>query len=105
MVDELTPRDKWKIARIDRVISEDKNHVRRVGLTTAEGKYFERHLSKVVPLEMEIEEEKEKEEEKTQKIAEENMNTVIHDRIPQKSGNYNLRSRRRSRDGDNSVTP
>ena len=57
IVDELTPRDKWKVARVGEVLSKDKNHVRRVKLVTAEGKAFERHLNKIVPLELEVEDE------------------------------------------------
>ena len=57
ITDEMTPRDKWKIARVDEILSQDKNHVRRVRLTTAEGKTYERHLNKIIPLELETEEE------------------------------------------------
>ena len=60
ITDEATPRDKWKVARIDEVLSTDKNHVRRVRLTTAEGKSYERHLNKIIPLELEVGEEEEK---------------------------------------------
>ena len=57
LVDEATPRDKWRIGRVDEILSKDRNHVRRVKITTAEGKQFERHVTKIVPLELEAEEE------------------------------------------------
>ena len=56
MVDDLTPRDSWRIARIDEILSDDKNHARRLKITTAGGKTFERHVAHVIPLELEAEE-------------------------------------------------
>ena len=56
ITDDLSPRDSWKIARVDEILSEDKDHVRRVKITTAGGKTFERHISHLIPLELEAEE-------------------------------------------------
>ena len=56
MVDDQTPRDFWTIARIDDVLSDDINHARRFRVTTANGKTYDRHITKIIPLELEAEE-------------------------------------------------
>ena len=52
MVDELMPRDQWRIARVESFVGGE-GPVRRVIVKTASGKAFERHCSKVVALELE----------------------------------------------------
>ena len=56
MVDEQTPRSDWQIARVDKIISED-NHVRRVRVITPDRRTFERHINKLVVLELDHPEE------------------------------------------------
>ena len=58
ITDELTPRNEWRLARVIKILSTDKNHVRRVLVTTADRKTYERHVTSLVPLELEEEEEK-----------------------------------------------
>ena len=58
LVDDQEPRKDWRIARVDAILSADKNHVRRVRVTTADKKTFERHVTKLVALEMDQENEK-----------------------------------------------
>ena len=57
-MDEQEPRKDWRIARVDEILSADKNHVRRVRVTTADRKSFERHVTKLVALELDQEDEK-----------------------------------------------
>ena len=59
LVDEQEPRRDWKLARVDKILSEDENHVRRVVVTTADKKSFERHVTKLVALELDQAEETE----------------------------------------------
>ena len=49
--DEQTVRDQWPLGRIDSV-KGDQNHVRSVVVTLATGKQFERHCTKIIPLEL-----------------------------------------------------
>ena len=58
LMDEQEPRKDWRIARVDEILSADKNHVRRVRVTTADRKSFERHVTKLVALELDQEDEK-----------------------------------------------
>ena len=58
LVDEQEPRRDWKLAPVDKILSEDSHHVRRVRVTTADRKTFERHVTKLVPLELDHEDEK-----------------------------------------------
>ena len=58
LVDEQEPRRGWRIARVIKILSEDTNHVRRVLVTTADKKTFERHVTKLVPLELDHEDER-----------------------------------------------
>ena len=62
LVDEQEPRRDWKLARVDKILSQDENHVRRVIVTTADKKSFERHVTKLVALELDQEEETENQE-------------------------------------------
>ena len=55
IIDDQEPRRDWKIARVDKIVSED-SHVRRVVVTTADRKSYERHVSKLVTLELDQEE-------------------------------------------------
>ena len=52
LTDNQTPRDQWKLARIES-LKGDPAHVRTVIVATASGKKFERHCTKLVPLELE----------------------------------------------------
>ena len=49
--DEQIVRDKWPLGRIDSV-KGDGNHIRSAIVTLATGKQFERHCTKLVPLEL-----------------------------------------------------
>ena len=49
--DELNVRDKWPLGRIESVKSDGRN-VRSAVVTLASGKRFERHCTKLVPLEL-----------------------------------------------------
>ena len=51
MVDEQEPRRYWRIARVQKILSAD-SHVRRVQVITADRKTFERHINKLVALEL-----------------------------------------------------
>ena len=55
MIDENEKRKNWRIARVDKILSSDHNHVRRVIVTTAEKKSFERHASALIALELDQE--------------------------------------------------
>ena len=50
MIDDLTPRDQWRLARVE---STGPSPVRRVTIKTAAGKTFDRHVTKLVALELE----------------------------------------------------
>ena len=52
MVDDGLPRDRWRIARVERV-EPSASGVRRVHVRTAGGKCFERHTRMLVALELE----------------------------------------------------
>ena len=52
MVDENAPRDQWKLGRIE-TIAPEGDRVRKVSVKTASGKSYERHITKLVALEME----------------------------------------------------
>ena len=52
IVDENAPRDQWKIGRIETIVPEG-DRVRKVTVKTASGKSYERHITKLVALEME----------------------------------------------------
>ena len=52
LVDELQPRELWRIGRISKILTADKNHVRRVEIDLPNGTKLERHLCKIVPLEL-----------------------------------------------------
>ena len=49
--DEQTVRDKWPLGRIESVKGDGK-HIRSAVVTMATGKQFERHCTKLVPLEL-----------------------------------------------------
>ena len=44
------------MTRIDDVLSDDTNHARRFRVTTANGKTYDCHITKLIPLELEAEE-------------------------------------------------
>ena len=51
VMDEMLPRDQWRIAVVDSV-QGDGQHVRSAVVRTAAGKKIERHCTKLVGLEM-----------------------------------------------------
>ena len=55
MQDDKLPRHQWKMARVDSIISEG-SHVRRVKITTADRRTYERHVNTVIPMEVDGEE-------------------------------------------------
>ena len=58
LVDDQEARRGWRIAKVEKILSEDKNHVRRVLVMTADKKLFERHVTKLVPLELDQEDDR-----------------------------------------------
>ena len=52
MVDENQPREKWRWGIVVEHLGDDPNHIRRVKLRLANGTFLERHVSKIVPLEL-----------------------------------------------------
>ena len=52
MVDDNLPREKWRWGIIVELLGTDKNHIRRVRLKMPNGTYFERHVTAIVPLEL-----------------------------------------------------
>ena len=54
IVDSNEPRGLWKQARVIEVLNSDKSHPRRVLLKDAKGKTFHRHITGIVPLELDI---------------------------------------------------
>ena len=52
LVDDLQPRELWRIGRINKILTADKNHVRRVEIDLPNGTKLERHLCKIVLLEL-----------------------------------------------------
>ena len=52
MIEPNTPRDQWKLARVESVHPE-ASHVRTANVRTVAGKIYERHVTKLVALELE----------------------------------------------------
>ena len=52
MIEPNTPRDQWKLARVESVHPE-ANNVRTANVRTISGKIYERHVTKLVALELE----------------------------------------------------
>ena len=52
--EENAPRETWKLARIVAIINSDPLHVRRVKLKDASGTMFDRHVTGIVPLELNL---------------------------------------------------
>ena len=52
LVVETTPRHEWPLARVTQIFHDVKGHVRRIMLTNARRREFERHVTGVVPLEV-----------------------------------------------------
>ena len=52
MVEPNTPRDQWKVARVESV-HPDENNVRTACVRSVAGKVYERHVTKLVALELE----------------------------------------------------
>ena len=50
---EGVPRHLWRMARVDKIISEG-SHVRRVVVRTADGHTYERHVNNLILLEMDV---------------------------------------------------
>ena len=53
--DKSAPRHHWRMARIDKILSEG-SHVRRVIVRTADKRTYERHVNTLIPLELDGEE-------------------------------------------------
>ena len=52
LIDEIVPRDQWRLGRIKEVRG-DGIRTRSAVVETANGRTYERHISKLVMLEME----------------------------------------------------
>ena len=53
LIEDTLPRDKWRLARIVSIINSDNIHTRRIELIDAKGTKFHRHVTGIVPLELE----------------------------------------------------
>ena len=53
--DKNLPRHHWRMARVDKILSEG-SHVRRVIVKTADKRSYERHVNSLIPLELDGEE-------------------------------------------------
>ena len=56
MMDSQLPRELWPLAIVEKILSEDKIHPRRVVVRNASGVKFERHVTHLIPLELDGEE-------------------------------------------------
>ena len=52
LADELQPREMWRLAVVTELLSDDVNHIRRVKVRLASGNILERHVCKLVQLEL-----------------------------------------------------
>ena len=52
IMDNCIPREKWQWGVVVEHLGDDPNHIRRVKLRLANGTFLERHVSKIVPLEL-----------------------------------------------------
>ena len=48
------PRESWRMARVIEIINTDQLHVRRIKVRDASGTVFDRHVTGVVPLELDL---------------------------------------------------
>ena len=55
LIEDAILREQWRLAKVDRIINADKNHPRRFLVKDASGKCFDRHVSGIIPLELEAE--------------------------------------------------
>ena len=55
LVEENLPREQWRMGRITAIINADAQHPRRVLLKDAGGKVFDRHVTGIIPLELDAE--------------------------------------------------
>ena len=51
LVDELAPRDQWRVGRVE-ALGDDGCKSRKAMVKLANGKVFERHVTKLIALEM-----------------------------------------------------
>ena len=54
MKDDNAPRERWRLARVVEIMNSDPTHVRRVRLKDASGTMFDRHVTGIVPLELDL---------------------------------------------------
>ena len=52
LADELQPREMWRLAVVTELLSDDVNHIRRVKVRLASGNVLERHVCKLIQLEL-----------------------------------------------------
>ena len=52
LVEDLCPREKWRVCRITEIVEEDDNRIRRVKLRDSNGTMFDRHVNAIVTLEL-----------------------------------------------------
>ena len=51
LVDELAPRDQWRVGRVES-LGEGESNVRKAVVKLSNGKMFERHVTKLIALEL-----------------------------------------------------
>ena len=52
---EESPREKWRTGIVTELLGDDPNHIRRVNVKLTNGNILERHVVKIVPLEVDLE--------------------------------------------------
>ena len=62
LVDDQEARANWRLARVEKLLSEDAQHPRRAIVKTADGKKYERHVKKLVVLELDQDTDEKKEQ-------------------------------------------
>ena len=53
LVEDQLPRERWRICRVTEILSNDETRVRRVRVKDQNGTFFDRHVNKLVLLELE----------------------------------------------------
>ena len=52
IVEDITPRESWRVARITEIVNSDVTRTRRFKLRDASGNVFDRHATGVVKIEL-----------------------------------------------------
>ena len=52
IVEDITPREHWRVARVVEITNTDATHARRLKLRDAHGVHFDRHTNGVIRIEI-----------------------------------------------------